>query len=67
MTTESPAEELAAFLAAHPEAERIPVTPEEVGGEALITRQGDYRARPDLWAQIGGMDGFFACRIGKPS
>ena len=57
----------ASFLAAHPEAERIPVTPEEVGGEALITRQGDYRARPDLWAQIGGMDGFFACRIGKPS
>ncbi|MEO1611348.1 MAG: RNA methyltransferase, partial [Pseudomonadota bacterium] len=54
-----------AFLAARPDAARIPVTAEETGDPALITKAGDYRARPDFWDEIGGMDGFFATRIAK--
>lgn len=53
------------FLAARPDATRIDVTVEETGDPALITKYGDYRARPDHWKQIGGMDGFFATRLEK--
>lgn len=54
-----------AFLASRPDAARIAVTAEETGDPALITKAGDYRARPDFWRESGCMDGFFATRIEK--
>ncbi|MBY0335628.1 MAG: RsmB/NOP family class I SAM-dependent RNA methyltransferase, partial [Acetobacteraceae bacterium] len=58
------AEEGEAHLAASlPGLEPDPVRPEEVPGlEAAITRGGGLRTRPDLWAERGGMDGFFVAR-----
>jgi 16S rRNA (cytosine967-C5)-methyltransferase len=52
-----------AFRARTPDAEPAPVTPEEAGDPALVTPQGWLRCRPDLWAEDGGMDGFFAARF----
>lgn len=55
-----------AFLAATPDAARLPVRAEEVGGAAeLIDQSGDLRTRPDHWAGLGGMDGFFAARFAR--
>ncbi len=61
-------EQIAAFLADHPEWERVPVTPEEIGGLAgAITPEGDLRTRPDLLPaedpRLAGLDGFFAARL----
>ena len=40
-----------------------PIRPEEVPGlEGAITPQGALRTRPDMWAEQGGMDGFFIAR-----
>lgn len=52
-----------AFLKARGDAARTPITAEETGDAALLTRAGDFRARPDLWAERGGMDGFFSARL----
>jgi 16S rRNA (cytosine967-C5)-methyltransferase len=54
-----------AFLTEHEDAARVPYTVEELGDPILLTRAGDYRARPDMWPEIGGMDGFFAARFQK--
>jgi 16S rRNA (cytosine967-C5)-methyltransferase len=44
-----------------------PVRPEEVPGLAeAITPAGTLRTRPDVWAERGGMDGFFVARFRKP-
>jgi 16S rRNA (cytosine967-C5)-methyltransferase len=41
-----------------------PVRPEEVPElEAALTPAGALRTRPDLWAERGGMDGFFIARF----
>ena len=41
-----------------------PVRPEEVPGlDMAITPAGALRTRPDLWAERGGMDGFFIARF----
>ncbi|MBY0329395.1 MAG: RsmB/NOP family class I SAM-dependent RNA methyltransferase, partial [Acetobacteraceae bacterium] len=41
-----------------------PVRPEEVPGlDMAITTAGALRTRPDLWAERGGMDGFFIARF----
>ena len=43
-----------------------PVRPEEVPGLAeAITPAGTLRTRPDMWAEHGGMDGFFVARFRK--
>ena len=40
-----------------------PIRPEEVPGlEGAITPQGALRTRPDMWAEQGGLDGFFIAR-----
>lgn len=45
-------------------AERVPINPAEVGGEAaFITAEGDLRTLPCHWADRGGIDGFFAARL----
>jgi 16S rRNA (cytosine967-C5)-methyltransferase len=41
-----------------------PVRAEEVPGlEEAVTAQGTLRTRPDIWAEKGGMDGFFVARF----
>jgi len=53
-----------AALAANPDLKRHPIRPDEVGGLGeLITAQGDLRSRPDQLANLGGIDGFYACRL----
>jgi 16S rRNA (cytosine967-C5)-methyltransferase len=43
-----------------------PVRPEEVPGlEGAITPRGTLRTRPDMWAERGGLDGFFAARFAR--
>ena len=54
------------FLINHPEFQRKPITPDEVGGvEALITQDGDVRVLPYHLAPQGGMDGFYIARLVK--
>lgn len=44
--------------------ERLPIMPEEVGGCAeFITSAGDLRCLPCHWAELGGIDGFYAARV----
>ncbi len=59
------AEEGEAHLAHLPEGMRIdPIRDEELP-EIGATAQGAMRTRPDMWADQGGMDGFFAVRLVK--
>lgn len=55
--------QVAAFLDRAPDAARDPITAEEIGDERLLTHRGEFRARPDIWADEGGLDGFFAARL----
>lgn len=44
-----------------------PIRPEELPGLAdALTPQGTLRTRPDMWAERGGLDGFFAARFRRP-
>ena len=55
-------EQIAAFLAAHPDFARAPIQPDEVFGHAdWITPDGDLRTLP--FYLEGGMDGFYAARL----
>ena len=55
---------MAAILASHPQLRRIPIRPEEVGGQAeMINAQGDLRTLPFHLGDKGGMDAFFAARL----
>jgi 16S rRNA (cytosine967-C5)-methyltransferase len=46
--------------------ERLAIEPGEAGISAeFLTPEGDLRTRPDLWAERGGIDGFFAARLVK--
>jgi 16S rRNA (cytosine967-C5)-methyltransferase len=57
-------EQIAAFLAAHPEFERQPVRSEELFGHSeWITPTGDMRTLPNHLQEEGGMDGFYAARL----
>jgi len=57
-------EQIAAFLANHPEFARMPITPDEVFGHGeWITQEGDLRTLPFHLADKGGMDGFYAARL----
>jgi 16S rRNA (cytosine967-C5)-methyltransferase len=54
-------EQIAAFLYAHPEFRRVPLTSDDVfAREEWITPEGDLRTLP---YQLDGMDGFFAARL----
>ena len=55
--------QLAAALARHPglRVERVALPGVE---QAWLTAEGGLRLRPDLWADRGGMDGFFMVRLG---
>ncbi|GJD50368.1 Ribosomal RNA small subunit methyltransferase B [Methylobacterium crusticola] len=58
----------AAFLARTPGFARLPVAPDEVGGDAaFVTPAGDLRTLPSHWppapGERGGLDGFYAVRL----
>jgi 16S rRNA (cytosine967-C5)-methyltransferase len=55
---------IAALLDRASPAARVPIAAAEVGGRAeVIGPLGDLRTRPDHWADLGGLDGFYACRL----
>lgn len=57
-------EQIAAFLDAHPEFARQPVTADDVFGHSeWISADGDLRTLPCHLADVGGMDGFYAARL----
>jgi 16S rRNA (cytosine967-C5)-methyltransferase len=57
-------EQVTAFLSAHPEFARDPITADDVFGNSdWITPEGDLRTLP--FYLEGGMDGFFAARLRK--
>ena len=57
-------EQIAAFLYAHPEFARLPVTAEEIFGHSeWISPEGDLRTLPCHLPDQGGMDGFYAARL----
>ena len=57
-------EQIAAFLYAHPEFARAPVTAEEIFGHGeWISPEGDLRTLPCHLPDRGGMDGFYAARL----
>jgi 16S rRNA (cytosine967-C5)-methyltransferase len=62
--------QIAALLRRNPDARRLPIAPEEIGGlEECISPAGDLRTLPcHLWGadpRRSGMDGFFAARLIK--
>jgi 16S rRNA (cytosine967-C5)-methyltransferase len=57
-------EQVAAFLGAHPEFRRVPVTATDVFDHSeWITSDGDLRTLPCHLSELGGMDGFYAARL----
>jgi 16S rRNA (cytosine967-C5)-methyltransferase len=55
---------IARLLAAQPFLTRVAIAASEVGGlTELITPDGDLRTLPCHLAEVGGMDGFYACRL----
>lgn len=61
--TEGP-ERIDALLSRNPDVARVPVEPLEIGGLAeLVSSVGDLRSRPDHLPELGGLDGFYACRL----
>jgi len=57
-------EQIAVFLASHPEFARAPLTADDVFGHSeWITPDGDLRTLPCHLSDKGGMDGFYAARL----
>jgi 16S rRNA (cytosine967-C5)-methyltransferase len=57
-------EQIASFLATHPDFSRVPITADEVFGHSeWITQDGDLRTLPYYLGDKGGMDGFYAARL----
>jgi len=52
------------LLSKDPRVERVPVTPDELGGLAEpINERGEVRSLPGMLAELGGIDGFFVARL----
>lgn len=59
-------DQIQALLDRHPDALKLPVKPQEIGGlEEPVTEAGDLRIMPFHMAASGGMDGFFISRVTK--
>jgi 16S rRNA (cytosine967-C5)-methyltransferase len=59
-------ERIAALLARGAPLTRRPIAPAEIGGLAeAVTAEGDLRSLSSHWAALGGLDGFYACRLVK--
>jgi 16S rRNA (cytosine967-C5)-methyltransferase len=55
-------------LLRHPGLTIDPVAPGEAGIDpSWLSTEGGVRLRPDLWAEFGGMDGFYIVRLRKPA
>jgi len=53
-----------ALLARDSRLRRVPVQPTELPGlDEAITRDGDVRTLPAMWAERGGLDGFYVARL----
>ena len=60
-------DQIAALLKRRSDVRIDPVAAQELPGLAeAITAQGTVRTRPDMWAEQGGLDGFFMARLIKP-
>ncbi|MEZ5814547.1 MAG: transcription antitermination factor NusB [Alphaproteobacteria bacterium] len=58
--------QIAQFLAARPDATRLPIMKDELGGfDEALTPEGDLRILPFHQAALGGMDGFYIARLTK--
>ncbi len=54
------------ILDTHNDVDRVPIQAQEVGGVAeIVTPRGDLRILPHHMPKIGGMDGFYVCRLRK--
>ena len=52
------------FLGRQPAFAGVPLTAADVAGQApFLTGGGDLRTLPSQWAEWGGLDGFYACRL----
>ena len=58
--------QIQAFLAANPDAKLLPAADQINLPPEFIGKDGGLRTRPDMWADIGGLDGFYAAVIQKP-
>ena len=57
-------EQIAGLLAADKSLSRVPVTAAEIGTiPKTVTSQGELRTLPCHLAELGGIDGFYACRL----
>jgi 16S rRNA (cytosine967-C5)-methyltransferase len=60
-------EQIAALLARNPEMERDPISPEETGDPAFVTKSGELRTLPSHLPhsepRMAGLDGFYAARL----
>ncbi len=57
-------ERIAALIASGAPLARMPVKPDEVfGRDDWLSADGDLRTLPCHLAELGGMDGFYACRL----
>ena len=57
---------VAALLEHVKEVRRSPIRPDAVGGAAeLVSAEGDLLSLPCHWADVGGLGGFYACRLVK--
>jgi len=56
-------ERIASFLARRSDFAREPIRAEDVFDPRFISEDGDLRTLPFLWAEKGGMDGFYAARL----
>jgi len=54
---------IASFLGTHPDARIDPVEPGQGIGPDMVTAHGALRTLPCHWAEIGGLDGFYAARL----
>jgi len=62
------AERIESLLASNPAIRRTPIGADELPGLAeAVTADGDLRTLPCHWAERGGMDGFFAARLRRPT
>lgn len=60
-------EQIATLLARHGDLVRDPISPAELAGlEVGLTPSGELRSLPCDLADQGGLDGFYAARIGRP-
>lgn len=60
-------EQVEAFLRRRTDFVRVPITDREIFDASFLTANGDLRTLPSHWAARGGMDGFYAARLGRSS